>query len=121
MKLLKNTKFTSTYNVTRQSSSGTWVKGRWVEASSPTVITIRASVQKMDAKETELLPEAYRTKMSYRVYTETELFPVSNTGAKNCDYISIDGSLYDIISVEKWTQIFPHYKCIAVRREEVST
>jgi hypothetical protein len=120
MNLLKNPKFTSTYSVTRQAGAGAWVQGRWVDASSPSVVTVRASVQRLTAKETELLPEAYRTRESYRVYTESELFTVDNVGSKNCDFISIDGKNYDIVSREKWTQLHPHYKCIAVRREEVA-
>jgi hypothetical protein len=100
-------------------SNGSWVNGRWVEGSSTASITIQGSAQRLTAKETQLLPEAYRTRSSYRVYTQTEL-KVVTLPSKGADSITIEGAIYDILSVEKWTQIYPHYKIIAVRREEVA-
>ena len=117
--LLTNPAFTAAYNVTRIMSNGSWVNGRWVEGSSSAVITIQASAQRLTPKETQLLPEAYRTRSAYRVYTQTEL-KVVTLPTKGCDSIVIEGSTYDILSVEKWTQLYPHYKIIAVRREEVA-
>lgn len=120
MILLNNPRFTSIYIVTRQSAGGSFVQGRWVDAATPTAIPIRASVQRLSSRDTLILPEAYRTSASYRVYSKTELLSVDNVGAKNCDSITIEGKIYDILSIDKWTQLVPHYKSIAVRREEVS-
>jgi hypothetical protein len=117
--LLTNPAFVSSYQVTRIASNGSWVQGRWVEGSSSTVLNITASVQRLTAKETQMLPEAYRTRSTYKVYSIEEL-KVITLPSRGADAITIEGSVYDIVAVEKWTQIYPHYRSIAVRREEVS-
>lgn len=119
MTLLSNTCFSDTFTVTR-ASAGSWTKGRYVEGGTST-FEITGSVQPMGPKETELLPEAYRTKRAYRVYTATELKTVDVPNSVSADSISIDGSDYEVIDVSYWRQMMPHYKAIVVRRENVAT
>lgn len=121
MELLNDPCFVSDYTVTRPDTSGSWVKGRWVESATDSTFTIKASVQRLTPKETDLLPEAFRTSRAYRVYTTTELRTVDPTTSKNADSIEIAGSVYDILQVEYWSQMMPHYRAIAVRRENVPT
>jgi hypothetical protein len=119
MRLLQNNSFVSQYSVTRQVGAGSWVKGKWTDSGTTATLIIKASTQKLTPKETEMLPEAYRTRRSYRIYTETELFPVDVPNSKNSDSISIDGAIYDIVDVERWDKMIPHFKAIAARRENI--
>lgn len=119
--LLGNDRFIDSFIVSRPDNSGTWNKGRWESDATLSTISINASVQRLTPRETELLPELYRTRRAYKVYTQTELFPVDVESSKNADQISISGDNYDVISVEYWRQIYPHYKAIAVQREDVET
>lgn len=121
MGLLNDPCFVSKYTVTRPDTAGSWVKGRWVESATESTFTISASVQRLTPKETELLPEAFRTRSAYRVYTKTELLTVDPTTSKNSDSIEIRGDVYDVLDVEYWDKIEPHYKAIVVRRENVPT
>lgn len=109
------------YTVNRVTTAGSYVNGLWVPSADPvTVLTPICSVQPFGMKDTQLLPEAYRTRQAFRVYSETELRAIDVVGQKNCDVILIKGLEYDILSVDDWTHVkfMPHFKHIAVRRED---
>ena len=98
------------YTVKRYAS-GSYVDGRWVEGSE-TELTIKTSVQPLNGKELEALPEGRREKSSYKGYTSLYMQTVQNS--ENPDRIVIDGDEYEIFTVENWqSNIINHYKFIA--------
>lgn len=114
--LLNNPRFTSLYPVIRKGE-GAYVDGRWVPSNEIESFNIRASKQPMTPEDIQILPENLRTKKSYRIYTITELRPVNTTEETDADTITIESETYTVHSVEKWTKLHPHYKCIVVRNE----
>lgn len=95
-------------------SGGVYVNGRWVEATE-TPIQITASIQPTTGEDTQLVPEGRNINKVYKLYTSTEIRPVT---AQNPDQIEIFGERYECIQVFPWQNnanfnIVNHFKFIA--------
>lgn len=74
-------------------------------------------MQRMRPEEMQMLPEGYRSRKSYRIYSESALRALDETTGFAADKVTIDDEAYVIISVEEWRYVMGHYKAIAVRDE----
>lgn len=109
--------FRKPYTVKRYAS-GQYVNGIWQDGQV-TNINIKASVQPLNLDEIEYLPEGRRSSKSFKIYTDTELFPAlqekEGQQATNPDVIVISGKDYEIIRVLPYQSgVINHYKCYAV-------
>lgn len=100
--------------VTRFLSSPV-VKGRVVEAPLQKRFCIKASVQPLNAKELQLLPEGMRNSGAKAVYSTCELFTVQTSEFKTPDRLHYRGVEYQVHSVEDWFDLGGYYRCVAVR------
>lgn len=117
MSIIDNLK-TETLSVTRYAT-GDWTtsKGRYTPGSN-SVLSVVASVQPMTPKETRLLPEHLRNRGIIKLYTETELKPVSPTNNTLADTFTWRGNDYVVWGVESWINTdIPHYKVIAFKKD----
>ena len=93
------------------------VKGRVVQAPIEERFCTRASVQPMNAKELQLLPEGLRNAGATVVYTTCELLTVETSACKTPDRMVYRGVTYQIHSVEDWFDLGGYYRCVAVRMD----
>ena len=104
----------------KRPSTGNYVNGRWVEGSY-TNSTITASIQPLNGKEMQSLPEARRLSESFKMYTETQIRTVEEAGSdQNADRVIFDGNEYEVHQVKPWQNnsnffIVNHYKYLINR------
>lgn len=108
--------FTSgTYVVTR-TAVGTTTKGIYTAGATST-FSIVASVQPVDGKTLDALPEGERMKETRLVFTETEL--KARTPAHEPDWIAIGGERYEVFRVKKWEAFGEsHYEALISREAQ---
>ena len=99
---------------------GEYVNGEYVDGAAST-FPIRASVQPIDGKLMESLPEGRRTKENIRLNTVTKLQAAESYGA-GADLVQIKGVYYEVYSVKEWDNgLLPHFKAYCSRLESQST
>lgn len=101
-----------TYVVTRPGPT-TLVDGRKGPSSSST-LSIVASVQPAPGRTLQTLPEGFRDRGGFVLYTATEL-RTSDGGDQEPDSVSIDGVEHQVASCEPWAELGNFYKAVAVR------
>jgi len=99
---------TGAYTVTRRGPT-TSVGGRATLAGSST-FTIQASVQALSGRDLQRLPEGMRVQELRKLYTPTQLQAI---GAP--DVVSIDGSSWEVQTVEDWSGLGNFFKVIVQR------
>lgn len=103
-----------TLNANRYTG-GARVKGKWVDGTlNP--FTIKASVQPLEGKDMETLPETRRASgESYRLITDDILYTTQNS--EKADRVTFDGDDFEVFSeAEKWTNnIINHRVYIIIR------
>lgn len=98
---------TGTYTVTRYGS-GAWVDGRWTHSGTPVTLTITGSVQPVDERQMQMLPEGVRQDVSLRIYTTSPLRTGDQSTGIPADRIAIDGETYVVIAVRTERAVIPH-------------
>ena len=102
--------------VTRKAI-GSYVNGLWVDNGQNSSFTIKASVQATDAEILQTLPEGYRTKESYTLFTDSKL-QTSVVSKTNPDVVTIEDEPYQVVRVTPWKNLsYPtaHYEILVVR------
>lgn len=93
--------------------------GLWEEGVS-TLLSITASVQQTDAEVLQTLPEGYRTKESYTLYTDFKL-ETSIVDTRNADLVTIDDKDFQVVRVSPWRNLdfaTKHYEALVVKVNE---
>ena len=103
-----------TYTIAgKRYAASSFDKGRWTDGSESD-ISFKASVQPLKGNELLTLPEGYREKETYRLYTSFQLLTADEKNKKIPDRVTIFGKKFDIIKVDIWqNKVIPHYKAIA--------
>lgn len=76
--------------------------GRWIEGNEQTLIHKRTSVQPMDSKELQMLPEGERSDGAVNVFDIEELKSAIEGTSQEADEIEWQGRRYKIIKVDSW-------------------
>ena len=96
---------------------GSYINGVWVNGLN-TTLTIRANVQPVPAIVMETLPEGYRTRSAFILYTNSELF-TSDDNNNNPDIVLLYGKRYFVTKKEIWQNtVIAHYEIIVVKEEK---
>jgi hypothetical protein len=96
--------------------AGSYQNFVWVDGGQ-TSLTIRANVQPTPAEIMLTLPEGYRTKDSFILYTNTQLF-TSEDNQNNPDVVLLYGKRFFVTKVEIWQNtILAHYEIVVVKEE----
>lgn len=94
-------------------SAGSNAKGI-ITPGSTSPISFTSSVQPLNGKEMETLPEGRRQAETYRLYTDFALNTVDEKNKVKADRVVIFTKTFEIIKVDVWqNQVIPHYKAIA--------
>jgi hypothetical protein len=99
--------WTGSYTVTRYGA-GTYTDGRWVRSTTPSSLTIQASIQPADERQTQTLPEGIRQEVTLRCYTLTPLLAADQRTNLQGDRIAIDGETYEVAHVQTERALIPH-------------
>lgn len=86
--------------VTNQGAA-TYVDGVLVPGASSTR-TIEASVQPISGRERETLPEGWRVRARWKMYTTASLSTVDLEVPAEADQVAWGDDLYDVVSVADW-------------------
>jgi predicted nucleotidyltransferase len=99
----------------KRKQGGSYVDGQWVPGNDVDII-IKASLQPMSPEEMDKLPEGRRTNETFKLYTKTRLYTVTD---ENPDYLLIDGIGYEVVSVGKYqSDVINHYKVFIQRKAD---
>ena len=96
-----------------------YVDGRFV-AGSETSESIIASVQRLTLAERQLLPEGFRLRETYKLYTETPTIQkIINDDPTIVDSAEFDinGKRYSMLGIEQWSYLLPHFKITVVEKQ----
>ncbi|MFA6605149.1 MAG: hypothetical protein WCS88_04085 [Patescibacteria group bacterium] len=99
---------------------GGWTAGEWV-AGTPELSSVPMSVQPLNGRELQNLPEGQRTRGTFKAYTLTELVTVQMTSPHLCDLVTWHSRNYEVHGVEDWTAHTsgqPHFKYLLVEVAE---
>lgn len=95
--------------------AGSLVKGIWVDGGDTAFTTI-VSVQPLDAREMNMLPEGRRTSQAFKLYGQDQLVTVNKSAGTNPDILTINGDNFEVLSSEPWqSNIRNHYKSVVVK------
>lgn len=101
-----------TYTVTRPGASAL-LNGRKIAATSST-FSIVASAQPTPGRVLQNLPEGFRDRGGYTLYTKTEL-RTSNGSGQEPDSVSIDGVAHQVAECKPYAALGNFYRAIVVR------
>lgn len=89
---------------------------------APTDTVIQASVQPVNGKELQTLPEGERERDWLKVYTLATLKTTNQHDGTSADHIIIDAITYQVRQVWGWRAAspIPHFKAFIVRLQEVA-
>jgi hypothetical protein len=89
----------------------------WVEGLT-TTLTIKASVQPIKGQMLSAVPEGFRAKASYALFTNSELRTLGN-GYSEPDIVIIGNDKFICIQILAWQNgLIPHYKVIVSRLDK---
>jgi hypothetical protein len=90
--------------------SGGYVDGIYQEGSQSN-FTITISIQPLQGRELELLPQGERTRRYCKGYTVTRLYTANESASTKADRVTYDGSLFEVQKSERWVDgDLWHYK-----------
>lgn len=95
-------RFGRSLTITRGSTPGTFVNGKFV-AGTPNTVTIIGSLQPLTAEEQEFAPEGSDEKERRKLYTTSELkIQKAGSGAEvqEADKLTQDGKTFQVIHIE---------------------
>lgn len=104
-----------TLNVTRTSSDGSYVKGKYVDGTT-SVIPIEANYQPANEEILLALPEAERSRDPHVVYTPFSLRTVNKDTGTPADQVEINSVQYKVHKVARYEMgVLDHTKAIVLR------
>jgi hypothetical protein len=106
--------FRKTLTVYRKEK-GNFVDGYWVDGAENS-FDILASIQATEAEILETLPEGYRTKESYTLYTDKKL-ETAITNKSTPDIVVIYKDKFLVAKVTPWQHLDPtkHYEVVVIK------
>ncbi len=97
---------------------GEWINGRWVEGSTSN-LTIQGHYFPLTANEKVALPDAFRSKSTYRLHSVTELYSVREKNGQSPDKVSINDNLYEVQEADHFSMgIRDHWEYLLTREEQ---
>jgi len=111
--------YSDTLTVTRYATVQTVdATGRPSADAGSSTFTIRASVQRPDARTLQKIEEGLRTEDAWYVDTITALRSADERTGLPGDTLDIDGETFEVFKVTRVRAVIPHYECLVRRRGE---
>jgi hypothetical protein len=97
-----------------------FTKGRLVggklKTSKNRPFAMPASVQPLNGRDKEMLPEGRRQSHTYKLYTKEQLYVSDDRAGQKADHVEIDGEMFEVFMSEKERGLdLDHYKSFAAR------
>ena len=102
-----------TYTVTRPGPTGL-ASGRRV-AGVTTSFSIVASVQPASGRQMDRLPEGLREREGMTLWTTTDLRTAQVASGIEADLVSIDGSTFEVVAIDRWASLGNYYRATVTR------
>jgi len=103
-----------------RTNAGQRVNGRWVEGIEYP-FDFKGHYYPLTANEKLMLPDAFRSKSTYKLHSTTELYSVREGGAQSADRILILGSLYEVQEADHFSMgVRDHFEYLLVRVEQTA-
>lgn len=82
-----------------------------------------SSIQPLNGRTLQALPEGYRVKAQYQFWCKTPILGLEQGTTQLSDQIEIDGQWYSIYNLKDWkrTSFLAHYHCVAIREDISNT
>lgn len=97
---------------------GAWVNGRWVEGSLES-FEIQGHYYPLTANQKMSLPEAFRSKSTYKMHSTTELYSVREKNSQSADKVLIKEDWYEVQEADHFSMgIRDHWEFLLVRFEQ---
>lgn len=109
---------TGSYAVTRQNTNGTFVEGVF-KPGAPSRFPVSGSLQPLSDRDTQVLPELYRTRQTYKLYSDAVLLTEREFGMKRADRVVLYGESYVVFSTNRWDGTSIPYKRYVLVKEDV--
>jgi hypothetical protein len=111
--------FETPITVRRTNQATTFVNGRaQIPTDVDTFQVIHVSVQPMQARERQVLPELIRDRELLKMYTKTLLQSVDVEGKVRADRLTYNDHEYVVQSIEDWFAHGGYYKVVAVKEND---
>ena len=113
-----NSRFTETISMFTRTGDTYGPDGRFVPGAE-TETPIIASVQRMNMRERELLPEGFRGSESYKIYTEVDVVQIIENNVQplvDAAEFQYRGKRFVMLSSEEWDYLIPHWKVTVVEK-----
>jgi len=99
-----------------REAEGAYADGVWAPGTLA-ISNITASVQPIDGKTMQIVPEGRRQDARYRIYTDTLLMTAAaataTSPARQADRVTLDGVDYEVVAVLAWQNgVIPHYEAV---------
>ena len=101
-----------TITVTRRAQ-GIFVNGRYVPGTASTITVENCSVQPLNDRELQNLPEGHRTKDMLKLYTP-EVLQV----AKDPDHVTYEGTEFEVQAMANWRPQGNYHRYLLVEVED---
>lgn len=108
---------TGTYTVTRRGAVTYDEDSREPVAGDLTTFTIDASIQPATGRTMKNLKEGIRTADVRGCWTATEIRTADEETKVEADIVTVDGTDYEVFSVERWSAPLAHYRAVLVKRD----
>ncbi len=97
-----------------RKGDGSYQNFKWVDGELQN-LEIEASVQPTPADVLLTLPEGFRTKSTYTLYTDTKL-RTAEVDKNNPDIVVIDSERYQVVRIAAWqNDVISHYEVLVVQ------
>lgn len=110
-----NSRFTETITMYWRTGDA-YVDGIFVAGTQQSQ-NIVASVQRMNMRERQLLPDGFRANQTIKIYTEIDVIQLienNQTDIQDAAEFSWKGDRYKMLASERWDYLIPHWKITAV-------
>ena len=104
-----NIPFETSVSITRSTAGSYNTLGKWI-AGGTSIISIQATI--LPEKNIELIAQLGGTNNSgmMTIRSVSEIIAANETGSVVGDKFNFDGRDYEVIRINKYTQVIPHYK-----------
>lgn len=95
-----------------------YIDGRYVKGPEKFRV-IRASVQRLNMAERQLLPEGFRQSETLKIYTNTNVVKLIEndvTPPEDAAEFEYKGKRYAMLASEEWDYLIPHWKITVVAK-----
>ena len=110
-------KFSSDFCVIRRAPGDYDTEGYYVDGGSETTFICTGSIQPVNGKELERLPETFRLSETIKIYTKEALL-TGGAPSELADLVQVGSINYEVQTTEDWTAHGGFFKYLATKAQQ---